>query len=145
MNKKTVAVSKCLLGCNCRYDGGNNLNEKVVDFIRDKNVLEICPEVFGGMPTPREPSEIVLLNNEKRVVSKSGDDVSEFFYTGAYASLKLALESGVTLAVLKESSPSCGANNIYDGTFTDTKISGSGITAEIFRANGITVISEKEL
>lgn len=141
MEKEKVLVSACLLGLNCKYDGENNRNEKVLEYIKDKEVIPVCPEIFGGLQTPRIPSEIVgdkVLNREKI-------DVTKEYQKGAEETLYLAKLFNVKKALLKESSPSCGSNTIYDGTFSKNKKEGMGITAKLLKENGIEIISEKEL
>lgn len=141
MEKEKILVSACLLGLNCKYDGENNRNEKVLEYIKDKEVIPVCPEIFGGLQTPRIPSEIVgdkVLNREKI-------DVTKEYQKGAEETLYLAKLFNVKKALLKESSPSCGSNTIYDGTFTGNKINGIGITAKLLKENGIEVISENEV
>ena len=136
-----VLVSACVLGINCKYDGDNNYHESVKDYLKDKQFIVICPEQLGGLPTPRTPSEI----NEDKVINKEGIDVTKNFIKGASESLKIAKLYGCKEAILKEGSPSCGSNKIYDGTFTGSKINGIGITASILKKEGIRIISEKEL
>lgn len=141
MEKEKILVSACLLGLNCKYDGENNRNEKVLEYVKDKEVIPVCPEIFGGLPTPRIPSEIVgdkVLNREKI-------DVTKEYQKGAEETLYLAKLFNVKKALLKESSPSCGSNTIYDGTFSKNKKEGMGITAQLLKENGIEIISEKEL
>ncbi len=138
-------VSKCLLGYNCKYNGGNNKNEKVKSFCEGNEITLICPECFGGLPIPREPSEIRMMDGEKKVFSSSGKDVTEAFIAGARESLNIAREFNAELCILKESSPSCGANKIYDGTFSGNKIPGMGIAAELLAESGFKVISEEEI
>ena len=141
MEKEKILVSACLLGLNCKYDGENNRNEKVLEYIKDKEVIPVCPEIFGGLQTPRIPSEIVgdkVLNREKI-------DVTKEYQKGAEETLYLAKLFNVKKALLKESSPSCGSNTIYDGTFSKNKKEGMGITAKLLKENGIEIISEKEL
>ncbi|MBO7336165.1 MAG: DUF523 domain-containing protein, partial [Lachnospiraceae bacterium] len=105
-----VAVSACLLGENCKYNGGNNYNIKVAEFIKDKEVISICPEVLGGLPTPREPSEIV----DGVVRHKDGQPVDEEFRKGAEAALHIVKEAGAELVILQSRSPSCGVGTVYD-------------------------------
>lgn len=141
MEKEKILVSACLLGLNCKYDGENNRNEKVLEYIKDKEVIPVCPEIFGGLQTPRIPSEIVgdkVLNREKI-------DVTKEYQKGAEETLYLAKLFNVKKALLKESSPSCGSNTVYDGTFSKNKKEGMGITAQLLKENGIEIISEKEL
>ncbi|KHS58345.1 MULTISPECIES: DUF523 domain-containing protein [Terrisporobacter] len=146
-----MIVSACLVGVNCKYNGGNNDNDKVKEFLKDKQYIIICPEQLGGLTTPRKPSEInqaggkeVLIGNSK-VISCENKDVTENFVKGAKESLNIAKIFNCKQALLKEGSPSCGCNLIYDGTFTGKKISGMGVTAALFNENNIEVFSEKEL
>ncbi|WP_042276979.1 DUF523 domain-containing protein [[Clostridium] dakarense] len=146
-----IAVSACLLGINCKYNGNNNENEKVVNYLKNKKFVLICPEQLGGLSTPRNPAEIIngdgynAINNESKIVDKNNRDVSSEFIKGANESLKIAKIYGCREAILKEGSPSCGCNFIYDGSFSGKKINGVGITTALFRKNGIKVISETEL
>ncbi|TQQ84351.1 DUF523 domain-containing protein [Peptacetobacter hominis] len=146
-----IAVSACLLGIDCKYSGGNNRNEKVIEFVKDKPFIAICPEQMGGLCTPRNPSEIKggrgedVLDKKATVISNTGSDVTENFVKGAVESFKLAELSGVDMAILKNGSPSCGSSRIYDGSFSGVKISGEGVTTALFRKNGIKVISEDDI
>ena len=136
-----VLVSKCLLGFNCRYKGDNCKNEKVLEFLKDKEVIGICPEQAGGLPTPRDPSEIV----EDKVISKAGKDVTAEYKKGAKIALKLAQDNKVDLVLFKAKSPSCGCGLIYDGTFSGNKIPGNGISSQLLLDNGFKVITEEDL
>lgn len=136
-----ILVSACLLGNNCKYDGGNNKNDKVLEYIKDKEIIPICPEILGGLPTPRTPSERV---NEK-VLMQDGTDVTQNYKKGAEEALYLAKLFNVKKALLKAKSPSCGSGLIYDGTFTHTTTEGDGVTAQLLKDNGIEVITEKDL
>lgn len=138
---KKILVSACLLGTNCKYNGSNNFNEKVIEYIKDKEVIPICPEVLGGLSIPRNPSEII----GNRVINNKGKDVTKEYIKGAEEVLKLAKELNIEEALLKEKSPSCGVHKIYDGTFTNTKIDGVGITTKILKENNIKVYSEEDL
>ena len=146
-----IAVSACLVGVNCKYDGGNNDNSKVKEYLKDKKYIIICPEQLGGLTTPRKPSEIEniggkeVLDGNSKVISCEGKDVTENFIMGARESLKIAKMFNCRQAILKEGSPSCGCNLIYDGTFEHKKIPGMGVTAALFDENNIEVFSEKEL
>lgn len=146
-----LIVSACLVGVNCKYDGCNNDNEKVKEFLRDKQYVLICPEQLGGLTTPRKPSEINKLGGEdvlsenSKVISCENEDVTEHFIKGAKESLKIAKMFNCKKALLKEGSPSCGCNLIYDGTFKGKKVSGMGVTAALFNKNNIEIFSEKEL
>ena len=137
--KEKILVSACLMGVNCKYNGGNNYDPKVAEFLKDYEIVLICPEVMGGLPTPRVPSEI----KDGRVVNKDGEDVTDFFVTGAEETLFLAKKYNIKKALLKTKSPSCGNGKIYDGTFTDTLTKGDGITAKLLKENGIEIITLK--
>ena len=133
-----IMVSACLLGYNVKYDGKNNLNEDLIEFLKDYEVISICPEVMGGLFIPRIPAEII----KDKVINKEGIDVTNEYNLGAEKTLEIAKENDIKIAILKENSPSCGSNYIYDGTFSHKKIDGNGITAKILRENGIIVLSE---
>lgn len=139
--KEKILVSACLLGVNCKYDGGNNLNEKVLKYLEDKEVIPVCPEIMGGLSTPRPPSEIT--GNE--VMNNQNQNVTKEYTKGAEETLKLAKLFNVKKALLKAKSPSCGNGRIYDGTFSRTLTSGDGITVRLLKENGIEVISEIDL
>ncbi|MBQ6795981.1 MAG: DUF523 domain-containing protein [Clostridia bacterium] len=135
-----LLISSCLLGLACRYDGGwreYDLKELEKKF----NLIPICPEIYGGLPTPRVPSEI----KGDRVINREGVDVTAQYEKGAKEALHLARLFNVKCAVLKAKSPSCGKNAIYDGTFTKTLTEGDGITAKLLKANGIAVFTEEEI
>ena len=136
-----IVVSACLLGENCKYDGSNNKNQKVLDFLKDKEHIAICPEMLGGLPCPRIPAEI----KNGQVFNKEGKLVTDEFEKGALKALEIAQKSNADMAILKESSPSCGVNTVYNGEFTNTKVNGSGITASLFKKKGIKVITEKDV
>ncbi|MBR5428243.1 MAG: DUF523 domain-containing protein [Clostridia bacterium] len=137
---KTLLVSACLLGCPCRYDGKSVPNEKVLALREKYHLVPVCPEQLGGLPTPREPSERV----GSRVKTKSGADFTQQFEAGAAETLYIAQTLGAEGAILKAYSPSCGKGTIYDGTFSHTKIPGSGVTARLLLENGIAVYTEDE-
>jgi len=133
--------SACLLGIKCRYDGKDALNKKVVELLKTGLLIPVCPEQLGGLPTPREPAEMV----GKRVITRSGEDVTEKFMRGAEETLKIAKLLGVKEAILKQGSPSCGCGRIYNGTFSGKIVKGDGITASLLKKHGIKVITEEEL
>lgn len=137
--KEKILVSSCLLGLNCKYDGGNNYSNEIDEFLKDYDVIPICPEIMGGLPTPRVGSE--RLGN--KVITKDGRDVTEQYKKGAEETLFLAKKYDVKKALLKLRSPSCGSEKIYDGTFTHTVIDGDGVTAELLKNNGIEIITIK--
>ena len=139
--KEKILVSACLLGIDCKYSGGNNLNEKVLEYIKDYEVIPVCPEIMGGLSTPRPPSERI----GDKVLNNQGTNVTNEYTKGALETLKLAKLFNVKKALLKAKSPSCGKGKIYDGTFTSTLIEGNGVTVDLLESNGIEVISEQEL
>lgn len=140
-----IVVSACLCGVNCKYSGGNNRNEKVIEFLMDKEYRTICPEEMGGLPTPRIPSEIVSFEDGTfKVMTKTGNDVTSEFIKGGEISLEFAKEVKVDIAILKARSPSCGKGIIYDGSFTGNLKEGNGITASLFIKNGIKVFNETD-
>ena len=135
-----LLVSACLLGTPCRYDGRSKADTRVQVLSDKYDLIPICPEELGGLPTPREPSE----RQGERVAMRSGRDVTEEFRRGAAAALALCLQNGCKAAVLKEKSPSCGCGQVYDGTFSRRLIEGDGVTAEALKAHGITVYGESD-
>ena len=136
-----LLISACLLGVPCRYDGKSKPAAKI-DALREKyELIPVCPEQLGGLPTPRTPSE----RRGDRVVMADGTDVTAQYQRGARSALELYRREGCIAAVLKERSPSCGSGEIYDGTFTHTVISGDGVTAELLKQSGIKVYGETEL
>ena len=136
-----IIISSCLLGNNCKYNGLNNYNSLVEELKKYYELIPICPEVFGGLNIPRDPSEI----KGDKVISINNKDVTKEFYLGANMALDIAKKNNIKIAILKEGSPSCGNNYIYDGTFTKTKINGSGITARLFKDNNINIYTENEI
>lgn len=146
-----ILVSACLAGLNVRYDGGHQLNEAIREIVTNGKGITVCPEVLGGLQTPREPAEIVngsgddVLSGVAKVVTISGKDVTKQFIDGAYVTLKQALAVQATTVILKENSPSCGSTMIYDGTFSNKKLAGIGVTAALLRKNGIRVLNEKDM
>ena len=136
-----IAVSACLLGENCKYNGGNNYHEKLAEFLKGHEVIGVCPEVLGGLPTPRKSSEIV----DGVVRYKDGTSVDEEFRKGAEASLKIVKEMGAELVILQSRSPSCGVGTIYDGTFSKILISGDGVFVKLLKENGIRVMDVKDI
>ena len=141
MEKKNILVSACLLGTPCRYDGASKPNAKVIALSEKYNLIPVCPEVAGGLPTPRTPSEIV----GERVLMRDGCDVTENYKCGAEIALDVARKNACTVAILKARSPSCGKGQVYDGTFSGTLTSGDGITAKLLSDAGITVLTEENM
>lgn len=136
-----ILISACLCGENCKYDGTNNLREELKRLYDEGKALLICPEVMGGLSTPRNPSEI---NPDGRVVMCDGTDVTENFKKGAKMALEIADKVKPELIILKAKSPSCGVGRIYDGSFSKTLIDGNGITADLLIKNGYKVITEND-
>ena len=136
-----ILVSACLLGIPCRYDGKSMPNEKVMALKEKYTLIPVCPEIYGGLPTPRTPSERV----GDLVLMKNGKDVTENYNRGADATLKIAELNGAKIAILKAKSPSCGKGMIYDGTFGGTLTAGDGVTVEKLTRVGITVLTENEI
>ncbi len=136
-----ILVSACLLGIPCRYDGKSKPNASVIALSERHELILACAEVLGGLDTPRAPAEIV----GDRVINKSGIDVSREYSLGAEAVLELAIKNDCKIAIMKSKSPSCGRDEIYDGTFSRTLKRGNGICAELLLKNNITVLNEKEI
>lgn len=136
-----ILVSACLLGKNCKYNGGNNYNKIVCELAKEHQMFPVCPEVLGGLSTPRCPSEIV----NGVVMNKEGINVDGEFHSGAEKALAIAKENKVDLAILQSRSPSCGVKEIYDGTFSGTRISGQGIFARMLREEGIRTVDVEDL
>lgn len=140
---KKVLMSACLLGQAVRWDGGHRAQAHPVlrRWLALGRVVSLCPEVAGGLPVPRPRAERLA---DGRVVTEAGEDVSEPFARGAARAVALARQHGVTVAVLKEGSPSCGSSVIADGTFSGHRVEGQGVTAQALRAAGVQVFSEAE-
>ena len=136
-----ILISACLLGASCRYDGRSKPHPEVLKLAERHQLVPLCPEQLGGLPTPRMPSE----RQGERVVTADGTDVTEQYQRGAEEALRLCRLLGCDVAVLKERSPSCGKGQIYDGTFTGTLTVGWGVTAELLRQNGVPVYGESEI
>ena len=136
-----LLISSCLLGNNVKYNGKNNYIKEVEQLKNKYNLIVICPEVMGGLPIPRIPSEI----KAGKVVNKEGIDVTINFINGVEETIKLVKKYDIKKALLKEGSPSCGSHYIYDGTFTSTKVDGLGVTADRLAKLGLEIYSEKEI
>lgn len=138
-----ILISACLMGRNCKYNGGNNgLSPEIMEKLREKyQLIEVCPECDGGLSTPRLPSE----RRGEKLINSAGEDVTAQFKKGAELALKTAIENGCRKALFKERSPSCGSGVIYDGSFSKSLKDGDGVTAELLKKNGIEIIGESEL
>lgn len=139
MSTYRYLISACLCGQACRYDGQARPATALARLVEQGLALLICPEVDGGLPIPRTPCE----RQAGRVIDQNGQDRTQAYQAGAEHALALAQKYHITTAILKERSPSCGSSQIYDGTFSHTRIPGMGVTAELLRQNGITVYSEE--
>jgi uncharacterized protein YbbK (DUF523 family) len=145
-----ILVSACLLGRPVRYDGtGKRSDHRLFERWRaEGRLVPVCPEVHGGLPVPRPPAEIRgglggdVLDGRARVVTRGGEDVTTYFLEGARQALAQARANGVRMAILKESSPSCGVGRIYDGTFSGAAVPGEGVTTALLERHGIAVFAE---
>ena len=135
-----ILVSACLLGIQCRYDGTGGACEALAELRDVHHLIPVCPEVYGGLPTPRIPAERV----GDRVVTKDGRDVTEQYEKGAGEALRLAAYFGCETAILKEKSPACGYGRIHDGSFCGRMTDGSGVLAQLLREHGIRVIGDTQ-
>ena len=142
-----VAVSACLLGRACRYDGASKPCAAALRLLETPGVevVPVCPEVAGGLPTPRPASEIVAREPELLLRNAAGEDVTAAFVHGARETLRLVQQEGCELAVLKAKSPSCGKGLVYDGTFSGVLVPGDGVAAELLAAHSVRVVDEREL
>ena len=136
-----IVVSRCLLGENCKYNGGNNYSKAVVDFLKDKQWIAVCPEALGGLPTPRIPCEI----QGDHVFNQQGEDKTKAFICGANKAWEMIENETIELAILKSKSPSCVKGKIYNGLFNGTLIDGNGLFAKKCLEQGIKILTEKEI
>ena len=136
-----IMVSACLLGENCKYSGGNNRSEAVLKLLAGHDVIPVCPEVMGGLPTPRAPAEI----RDGVVMTKDGRNVDRAFRAGAETCLGIARREKPDLIVLQPRSPSCGVTHRYDGTFSGVLTKGPGVTAQLLMDNGFRVVDAESL
>lgn len=149
-----LLISACLLGQKVRYDGKDNLqtHSRLQAWIKAGKVISICPEMVGGLPTPRPPAEIQqnktaqeVLNGLAKIITVNGDDVTAEFLAGAQKALKLVQQHNIHVAILKARSPSCGSKQVYDGTFSRTLLDGMGVTALLLSQHGIRVFDETQI
>lgn len=151
---KKILMSACLIGEKVRYDGKDCLqnNPRLKEWMNAERVIYICPEMAGGLPTPRPPAEIepngnaeAVLQFHAKVLANNGDDVSDQYRLGAEKALELAKKYNITVAILKARSPSCGSKQVYDGTYSKKLADGMGVTAHLLTKNGIRVFDESEI
>jgi uncharacterized protein YbbK (DUF523 family) len=142
-----IVVSACLLGSPVRHDGRDKkCNHPIIQrWMEEGRIISVCPEMLGGLPTPRPPAEIVEGERPLRVVARDGGEVTAAFEGGARAAADAAASFGARVAILKEGSPSCGSSFVYDGSFSSTKVAGEGVAAALLRKRGIAVFSEEQL
>jgi uncharacterized protein YbbK (DUF523 family) len=146
-----VLVSACLAGRACRHDGSSTKDDVVGGLVSSGRAVLVCPEVDGGLPTPRPAAEIVggdgadVLAGRARVVTADGRDVTAAYVAGASSALEAARQTGARVAILKARSPSCGLGQIYDGSFSRSLAAGDGVTAALLKTEGIEVLTEEDL
>lgn len=133
-----ILVSACLLGVHCRYDGKGVMQEELERLSKKHNLIPVCPEIYGGLATPRNPAE----RRGERIITKDGEDVTEQYTRGAEEILRLCKFYDCHYAILKERSPSCGYGRIYDGTFSGTLTEGNGVTAQLLAEHGVVILGE---
>ena len=136
-----ILVSACLLGENCKYNGGNNYNVDVAEFVKDKEVLSICPEMMAGMGCPRTPIEIV----NGALMDRNGNNVDASLRKAVAQAMELIRKEDIQCAVLQSRSPTCGVNQVYDGTFSGKLISGSGIFVQALKNEGYCMIDAEDI
>ena len=140
LKNESIIVSACLLGEACRFDGQGKQNSTLLELLKNKHLISVCPEVEGGLPIPRPPAEIV----GDLVLRENGEDITESFQQGARNGVVKAQTANVSLAILKSRSPACGCGAVYDGTFSKTLISGDGIFTRLLKQKGIECISDEQ-
>ena len=144
-----ILVSACLVGINCKYNGNNNKDLRIIELMAKGKAIPVCPELLGGLPTPRPAAEIQggegrdILYGTAAVQNNKGENVTNRFVKGAKETLKVAELAHVTAAIFKQRSPSCGSGQIYDGTFSGKVVAGDGIASAVLKEKGIKVFSEE--
>jgi len=138
--ENSVLISACLLGERCRFDGQGEKNSELLELLKGRTLIKVCPEVEGGLPVPRPPAEI----QGARVLRENGEDVTVQFVKGAELCGDIGLNEHTTLAILKSRSPACGCGEVYDGTFSKTLIEGDGIFTQHLKSAGINCISDED-
>lgn len=136
-----ILVSACLLGENCKYNGNNNYNENVAEFVKGHEVISVCPEILGGLSVPRKSAEIV----DGIIMTEEHISVDKEFREGAAIALKQALDGQIDMAILQSRSPSCGINQVYDGSFSGKLIEGQGVFAGMLKEAGIKLIDAEDI
>lgn len=136
-----IIVSACLLGRNCKYNGGNNYDEKVAAFLEDKEIIPVCPEELAGLGVPRVPMEIV----NGVLINRDGVNVDEPVRSAVAQILEELQDQDIQCAILKSRSPTCGVHQVYDGTFSGTLIDGSGTLAQALIGRGYVVLDNEEI
>lgn len=145
-----ILISSCLVGEYVRYDGGTQGKSPLIKMIEEGKAIHACPEVLGGLSTPRDPAEIIggdgfdVLAGRAKVITTHGKEVTDAFIQGAHQTLKILQDHHIDTVILKANSPSCGNAFIYDGTFTGTKKQGVGVTSALLMQRGIKVLSEQD-
>ena len=137
----TILVSACLLGENCKYNGGNNRSERVLRYVEGHEVIPVCPEMLGGLPCPRKPVEWV----GERVLTRDGDDCTEAFRLGVQRAMEIIAGRKIDLAILQSRSPTCGVKQIYDGSFSGVKIDGQGALARVLAERGVPLMDAEDV
>jgi len=148
MSKHPILISACLLGEKVRYDGGSMELENAItsNWQKDSLLIPLCPEVSGGLSTPRKPAEIISDNDDLvKIVNIVGIDVTEEFNRGAQRALEVCQQHNIKMAILTESSPSCGSSLIHNGKFDGQKMSGEGITTRLLRQHNIKVFNQFQI
>ena len=138
---RTILVSACLLGDNCKYNGGNNFNQHVCDLIKGKRIIKICPEILAGLPLPRKSVEI----SGGRIITSDNEDMTQLYRESTLKALQNIINEPIDLALLKANSPTCGSKYIYDGTFSHKLVAGSGIFAKMLQDRNIPILSELDI
>ena len=140
-NIMEILVSACLLGENCKYNGGNNYNSAVAEFVKDKEVLTICPEMMAGMGCPRTPIEIV----DGVLMNRDGNNVDAAMRQAVAQAMEMIRKEEIQCAILQSRSPTCGVNEVYDGSFSGKLIPGSGVLVQVLKAAGYRVIDAEDV
>lgn len=140
-----ILISACLVGINCKYNGKNNYNEKAFQLVKNGKAIPICPEQLGGLPTPRDPAEIKIINNKRYVFDNKNKDITDAFIKGANEVLELAKKLNIKKVILQSRSPSCGVGKIYSGNFDGKLTDGNGLLAQMLIENNIEVMDIEKL